>query len=218
MFLTTLDRNDNLCTRFATEISLRREATSSLDLKIIPGEKRSKPEQEKMKNFSESITDLKELPRIMQKAMKVMGISDGESAFAEDILSIEIQGPDRPQLTLVDIPGIIQSSTRGISNSDVAMVTGITKRYIRQRRTICLAVISATNDAANQPILQQVRKFDPRGEAGHSLYLKLICKVHANMIASGLWASLQSLTFSVLAQARNPSFWSLLATRMSFSI
>lgn len=149
--LTCLTRNDNLCTRFATEISLRREATNALELKIIPDEKRPKPEQEKMKGFSESITDLNELPRIMDKAMSIMGISDGHSAFAEDTLSIEIQGPDRPQLTLVDIPGIIQSSTRGVSNADVAMVAGITERYIKQHRTICLAVVSATNDAATSP-------------------------------------------------------------------
>lgn len=40
----------------------------------------------------------------MESAMKVIGISDTEisgSAFAKDVLSIEIQGPDRPQLTLV---------------------------------------------------------------------------------------------------------------------
>lgn len=120
-----------------------------------------------MKDFSESIADLNDLPRIMKNAMSVMGISDGNSAFAKDILSIEIQGPNRPQLTLVDIPGIIQSSTRGVSNADVAMVASITKRYVKQHRTICLAVISATNDAANQPILQLVRKFDPRGEVSY---------------------------------------------------
>lgn len=108
----------------------------------------------------------------MEKATAIMGIFDGHSAFAEDILSIEIQGPDRPQLTLVDIPGIIQSSTKGVSNADVAMVAGITERYIKQHRTVCLAVVSATNDAANQPILQQVRKFDPRGEASNSLCLE----------------------------------------------
>lgn len=168
--LTISNRNDNLCTRFATEISLRREPTDNLELKIIPDEKRPKHEQEKMKSFSESIADLNDLPRIMDKAMGIMGISDGNSAFAEDTLSIEIQGPTRPQLTLVDIPGIIQSSTRGVSNADVAMVAGITERYIKQHRTICLAVVSATNDAANQPILQQVRKFDPRGEVSYLLF------------------------------------------------
>ncbi|KAK7704093.1 hypothetical protein SLS64_008651 [Diaporthe eres] len=160
-----LDINDNLCTRFATEISLRREPKSSLAVKIIPDDSRPAEEQQKMKNFVESITDLKELPHIMQKAMAVMGIvGGGGGAFAKDTLSIQIQGPDRPQLTLVDIPGLIQSSTKGVSNEDVSTVAQITTHYIKQHRTICLAVVSATNDAANQPILQLVREFDPRGE------------------------------------------------------
>ncbi|ROW06353.1 hypothetical protein VPNG_07515 [Cytospora leucostoma] len=157
-------RNDNLCTRFATEISLRREPINSLTIRVIPDSNRPHDKQEAIKSYSESITDFKELPYIMENAMKVMGISETGSAFAKDTLSIEIQGPDRPQLTLVDIPGLIQTSTKGVSEADVAMVAEITNSYIEQPRTICLAVVSATNDAANQPILQRVRKFDPLGE------------------------------------------------------
>jgi hypothetical protein len=105
----------------------------------------------------------------MGLATQVMGVSGSDesestkSAFAKDTLSIEIEGPSRPQLTLVDIPGLIQSSTKGVSDADVALVAEITQRYISQPRTICLAVISATNDAANQPILNKVRQFDPEG-------------------------------------------------------
>ncbi|KKY33936.1 putative interferon-induced gtp-binding protein mx [Diaporthe ampelina] len=73
-------KNDNLFTRLATEISLRREPTDSLELKIIPDEKRPKPEQEKMTSFSESIADLNDLPQIMDKAMSIMVISDGRRA------------------------------------------------------------------------------------------------------------------------------------------
>ncbi|KUI58055.1 Interferon-induced GTP-binding protein Mx [Cytospora mali] len=157
-------RADNICTRFATEISLIRASTSSLTVKIIPDDTRPQAEQEKIRNFTESITDFKVLPTLMGKAMNVMGISDGASAIARDILSIEIQGPDRPQLTLVDIPGLVHSATKGVSDADVTMISDITDHYIKQPRTICLAVISATNDAANQSILQRVRKFDPKGE------------------------------------------------------
>lgn len=135
-----------------------------MTIRIIPGDLRSKTEQKKVKRFSESITDFNELPIIMNSAKEIMGIAKGGGAFAKDILSIDIQGPDRPHLALVDIPGLIQSSTKGVSNADVAMVSEITERYIQQPRTICLAVVSATNDAANQPILQQVRKFDPKGQ------------------------------------------------------
>lgn len=44
------------------------------------------------------------------------------------------------------------------------MTVEITESYISQPRTICLAVVSATNDYANQPILNKVRRFDPKGE------------------------------------------------------
>lgn len=120
-----------------------------------------------MKRFAQYITDFNELPTIMENAKGVMGITNGGGAFAKDTLSIEIQGPDRPHLTLVDIPGLIQSSTKGVLEGDVGKVAAITEHYIKQPRTICLAVVSATNDAANQPILQQVRKVDPEGQVCH---------------------------------------------------
>lgn len=157
-------RNDNLCTRFATEICLRRDPVDSLTIRVIPDSDRPQEKQEEVKKYVETITDFKDLPEIMNNAMKVMDIAEGGNAFARDTLSIEICGPSRPQLTLVDIPGLIQASTKGVSDADVAMVAEITDHYIKQPRTICLAVISATNDAANQPILQRVRKFDPHGD------------------------------------------------------
>ena len=80
------------------------------------------------------------------------------------MLSIEIEGPTRPQLTLVDLPGLIQTETKGVTKEDVDMVKEITHHYVSQPRTICLAVISATNDYANQSILTKVREVDPEGE------------------------------------------------------
>ncbi|QSZ32353.1 hypothetical protein DSL72_001927 [Monilinia vaccinii-corymbosi] len=163
-------RNDNLCTRFATEIILRHGQTSSITIKVIPDPSRPPKEQEAIKAFQESITNFEELPRIMDLATAAMGVSrtdtsDPEaSAFSLDVLTIEVEGPTQPQLTLVDIPGLIQSSTKGVSEQDVGLVAEITTKYISQPRTICLAVISATNDAANQPILQKVRRVDPKGD------------------------------------------------------
>jgi hypothetical protein len=80
------------------------------------------------------------------------------------MLSVEIKGPLQPQLTLVDIPGLIQTSTKGVSDADVDLVAEITDAYISQPRTICLAVVSATSNTANQPILRKVRLFDPDGD------------------------------------------------------
>jgi GTPase SAR1 family protein len=163
-------RNDNTCTRFATEIILRRADLKSLTIKIIPDTARSASEKSTIGAFRESITDFDELPRIMNLAMAVMGIASSPEtelkprAFARDVLSIEISGPKEPQLTLVDIPGLIATSSRGITKADVDMVTEITDHYIAQQRTICLAVVSATNDYSNQKILEKVRDVDPKGD------------------------------------------------------
>lgn len=160
-------RNDNLCTRFATEIILRRGNKNSLTIKVIPDPSRPVAVLESIRRFKESITDFEELPSLMNKAMETMGIeSDNPNsrAFAKDVLSIEIEGPARPQLTLVDLPGLIQTETKGVTKADVSLVAEITDHYISQPRTICLAVVAATTDYANQGILTKVRKVDPKGE------------------------------------------------------
>lgn len=162
-------RNDNLCTRFATEIILRRGPSDNLSVKVIPDGKRPAEEQSKIKEFHELIENFEDLPRIMNLAMNAMGIDEtglvsGNRPFARDILSIEIEGLKRPQLTLVDIPGLIDTATKGISQPDIDMVNEITETYIRQPRTICLAVVSATSDYATQRVLEKVRDFDQDGE------------------------------------------------------
>jgi hypothetical protein len=79
---------------------LRRQATSSLTIKINPSKTRSQEEQKKLSSFSKTITDLSELPDVIEDATKEMGLRKvGESAaFSRDILSVELSGPDRPQL------------------------------------------------------------------------------------------------------------------------
>ena len=160
-------RNDNLCTRFATEIILRRTTSDAITIKVIPDAERPQAERDHIEAFQESISDFEELPSLMDKATTRMGINQNplskSKAFAKDVLSIEIEGSSRPQLTLVDLPGLIQTETRGVSEEDVQLVTEITDHYISQPRTICLAVVSAGNDYANQGILKKVRKVDPEG-------------------------------------------------------
>ena len=95
-------RNDILCTRFATEITLRCALSEALHIRIIPADTCSLAEQEKIKAFSETIADFTDLPTIMAKAMGMIGLApDGSGdilirTFARDVLSIKIKGPTRP--------------------------------------------------------------------------------------------------------------------------
>jgi GTPase SAR1 family protein len=166
-------RQDNLCTRFATAITLRRGPVDSLTLRVIPAPDRPAVERATIEAFAESIADFADLPTIMDKARAVMGLAatanppdtgDVSRPFARDTLSIVVEGPDRPQFTLVDLPGLVQANTKGVTTQDRMMVEEITDFYIKQPRTICLAVVSATHDYANQLILTKVREFDPNGE------------------------------------------------------
>jgi hypothetical protein len=79
---------------------LRRQTTSCVTVKINPSKLRTSDEQNKLFVFSKTITDLGELPDVIEDATGKMGLGKiGESAaFSRDILSVEICGPDRPQL------------------------------------------------------------------------------------------------------------------------
>jgi len=189
-------RKENLCTRFATEIILRRDMESSIVCKINPDANRPDEDVNKLRTFSRSIKDFKELPCLMAEATALMGLGS-KRAFSTDVLSIEICGPNQPQLyvrfpatnlskvsvvvgalivnfgsSLVDLPGLIHSANKSQSDEDIETVKSLVEKYIKEERTIILAVISAKNDFANQIILKKCRKFDPRGSRTLGLITK----------------------------------------------
>lgn len=98
---------------------------------------------------------------LIERAKAAMGISTYGKAFANDLLCLEISGPDRPHLTIVDLPGLIHSETKQQSAADVQLVQEVVRSYMQEPRSIILAVVSAKNDIANQIVLRLAR------EVGH---------------------------------------------------
>lgn len=149
-------RKENLCTGFATEFVMRRNPQESIRTKVIPDKARSEAEQAKLTAFNETISDFSELPDLMDKAAELMGlgdIGDGSAptrAFPRDVLSIELAGPERAQLTLVDLPGLILAANKMQSEEDVKLIHELVNDYLSEKRTIMLAVVSAKDDYANQ--------------------------------------------------------------------
>jgi Dynamin family len=90
-------RKENLCTRFATEIIMRREPTESISCRINPDTYRPPEEKKALRNFHRTMSDFSELPSLIDEATEKMNLSH-DMAFSKDVLSIEICGPDRPQL------------------------------------------------------------------------------------------------------------------------
>lgn len=154
---------DNLCTRFATEVILRRAATKGLSVSIMPGQDRSAVDRERLLDFRYAIQNTEDFAALFDKAKEVMGLTDHSSAFSKDILRVEISGPSQPQLTLVDLPGLIHSESKSLTTQDVELVTELVKSYMKNPRSIILAVITAKNDFSNQIILKRARELDPKG-------------------------------------------------------
>lgn len=65
--------------------------------------------------------------------------------------------------TLVDLPGLIHSANRMQSEDDVTLIQELVLDYMKNPRTIILAVVTAKNDYANQIVLKHCQKIDPSG-------------------------------------------------------
>lgn len=89
-----------------------------------------------------------------------MGISTHGKAFSKDLLRVKVSGPNRPHLTIVDLPELIHSETKHQSASDVELVQDVVQSYMKVPRSIILAVVSAKNDYANQIMLKLARAAD----------------------------------------------------------
>lgn len=155
---------DNLCTRFATELILRRGPTSNVAVTIIPGKERSDQERRTLVGFQPPALDVEKLPSLIDEASKVMGLGSDVKAFSDDVLRVEASGPDQPHLTLVDLPGLIHSDNKKQSATDVKLVSSLVQSYMANARSIILAVVSAKNDYANQVVTKLARNVDPNGK------------------------------------------------------
>ncbi|KAE8320142.1 P-loop containing nucleoside triphosphate hydrolase protein [Aspergillus transmontanensis] len=153
----------NLCTRFPTELVLRKSSHTGVKVSIVPHRSRSHVEQDALSRFHEELESFEGLPTLIENAKAAMGIFTHGKAFSNDLLRVEVSGPDRPHLTIVDLPGLIHSETKLQSAADVALVQDVVQSYMKEPRSIILAVVSAKNDFANKIVLRLAREADSSG-------------------------------------------------------
>lgn len=90
---------DNLCTRFATELILRRAPTTDIYISIIPGSDRSEVQKAQVQacTFAGTLESLN-FGHIVDQAKIAMGLTEGNKVFSTDILRVEVSGPEQPHL------------------------------------------------------------------------------------------------------------------------
>ncbi|KAF5980333.1 interferon-regulated resistance GTP-binding protein [Fusarium coicis] len=161
---TPFPRDAGACTRFATEIRMRRAKETKLKVSIIPDKTRPYNDQARLLQWGGDVTGDTPFDAMMRDATELIAPKSIPGRFAaRDILVVEKEGPDMPLLTLVDLPGLVRVANRDQSESDIQTIEALSDRYMKSSRTIILAVIGGNNDYVQAPILKKARHFDPKG-------------------------------------------------------
>ncbi|KAG8913176.1 hypothetical protein FRC00_002893 [Tulasnella sp. 408] len=71
-------------------------------------------------------------------------------SFSKNYVCIHVQGPEVPDLTFYDLPGIIANVSDGGNEKDIQLVEDLAKMYISQPNCIVLLVITCETDFENQ--------------------------------------------------------------------
>ncbi|KAI9801574.1 MAG: hypothetical protein M1825_003253 [Sarcosagium campestre] len=168
----------DLCTRFATQINLRRapESNKHVRVSIIPGPSSNTDdsEKERLKEFDKSLDNETirgdVLAKLLDEAAEHMGLPKAgddveniEKRFSDAIFKIELAGPAHNHLSVVDVPGLFHNPTKYQTNEDKGIVRDLIESYITDSRTIIMAVMDALSNLANQEVFRMARSADPQG-------------------------------------------------------
>ncbi|KAG0641431.1 P-loop containing nucleoside triphosphate hydrolase protein [Tuber brumale] len=148
----------DLCTRFATQIVLRRATSeqSRVQVSIIPGPdgQGSESQHACLAAFRHTADNsdfgAEQFSMLLSDAAECMGlpkpgtedIDDLEKRFSNHVLKVELSGPDHPHLSVVDVP---------VAKGRVSIDEGVR------------AVMDGRNNLANQEVFRMARAADPTG-------------------------------------------------------
>ncbi|KUI72187.1 Interferon-induced GTP-binding protein Mx2 [Cytospora mali] len=154
-----------LCTRFATELVLRKAQTTKFKVSILAGDpSNGNPRQSLnagVRRFNEASWDNDDLSKVIEEAKNAMGIGNSDHDFSDHVLRIEIARPEVPSLTLIDLPGFYHGETSEQSANGQKTVNMLARRYMQRKNSIILAIVSGSYGLANQKVLNEARQHDP---------------------------------------------------------
>ncbi|OAV92483.1 hypothetical protein PTTG_05867 [Puccinia triticina 1-1 BBBD Race 1] len=150
----TFPKDAGMCTCFATEVSMR-PATEFSSKVFINNQTDSRLSEPKSPE---------EVAGVIQEAKRLFVEAHGEKAIYDDILTVELNGPGLPILTLVDLPGYIHTHSTGQPESIVQDIENLVEGYLDSPRTIIMAVIPVNRDFETNVAIKHIRRFDPEGK------------------------------------------------------
>ena len=101
--------------------------------------------------------------RITQLTDALAGGS-AKAGFSRDSIFIKVEAVNVPNLILVDLPGIVRTTTSGQSKTVISEIDDMLNYFMRQPNTIILAVVPANQDIATVDVLERAQRIDPQGK------------------------------------------------------
>ncbi|KAK5743945.1 hypothetical protein LTR17_002283 [Elasticomyces elasticus] len=150
----------NTVTSFATEVVLRRAPRSSIDVRLRPAGDRLEPaSREHIEAFRPDfpVKGPEDFGRVIRAAAAYLKAHEPQKSVWNDVLRVEISGPDQIHLTLVDLPGLVHADIENRDSGDERRIRELVSSYLRKPRTIVLAVVSALYDLQLQEVIKFVR-------------------------------------------------------------
>ncbi|KAJ3038221.1 hypothetical protein HDV00_000894 [Rhizophlyctis rosea] len=86
-----------------------------------------------------------------------------EMNFTENTVIVKITGHGLGNLTLIDLPGIIQATESKADEVFIPLIKKLVEKYISNEKTIIAAVVSCKEDYENQEVLKLAGDHDPDG-------------------------------------------------------
>ena len=159
--------SDRLTTRCPTQLILQRAEVFSAKVRL----QRFDPKNTQAGDeYTGEIKGLGDITEVIAKYTQQL-VDEGQS-ISDDSIVINLFGPSLPNLTLIDLPGLVRTVDDGEDREIIPRIRNLVDRYLKQDRTIILAVVPANVDMHNTEILQAAEAADPHGDRTISVITK----------------------------------------------
>ncbi|KAI9849838.1 MAG: hypothetical protein M1837_000052 [Sclerophora amabilis] len=160
-----------ICTRYATEITLRSSLRDSVEFSIAKTEATQRDRRARIDKFGKQTYPKLDADSFRILLAKIAAVFWGEdhastgtqagNDFAREMLKIEISGPGLKPLKFIDTPGLYSSESQKQTKEGAHLVKKLVEDLIVPNRTIIVAVMDSRVNAETQDIFELASIPDP---------------------------------------------------------
>ncbi|RVD89523.1 uncharacterized protein DFL_000527 [Arthrobotrys flagrans] len=138
-----------------------------------------------------------------------------EVPFSPNVICMEITGNNVPNLSFIDLPGIIHVTERKEEEYLIKLVRNLVEGYIKQEDCLILLAMTMKDDAVNQSAAQMARKLGPNRTIGaltkpdtvlggeHDQWIKIL-RGHEHRLPHGYFVTRQPSQQQLLKRMSHP--------------